>query len=178
MKTSIVAAILALVAVSAHAGGGFASPQQAQGQGQGQLQGQAQAAISQGGAGGSVAEGAVDISTSNNYRERREAPSVWVTAPNSTADYMVCFGLGGSTNRGAATGILCRIQKELYAEHRAEQLAYLGAYEEAAAAYCSRKLHWKDFGTQVNCKTRYTTVLRASFPQPEQMTIEGVILKH
>lgn len=91
---------------------------------------------------------------------KRNAPPVTVISSPSTAEMMVCFGLGGSSTGGAATGAFCVLQKELYATHRAERLAGLGLYSAAADAYCARKLHWQDFGTRGECHIEMLDALR------------------
>lgn len=162
---------------------------QAQGQLQGQLQGQRQSSANlngningnsnslQGGTqsttiGDTVATNSAttgDASSESNSDNdvfiegddyKRNAPPVTVISSPSTADMMVCFGLGGSNTGGAATGAFCVLQKELYATHRAERLAGLGLYSAAADAYCARKLHWQDFGTRGECHIEMLDALR------------------
>ena len=153
---------LVLVLLTSSAWAGVKPPppqQQAQGQGQaqGQIQGQGQAQAAT--ANNTIAEGAVLLNAgdSTNVLElnggtttvtttnKRNAPAVSVFPSPTTAEMMVCFGLGGSGTEGAATGAWCRLQRELYSEHRATNLARFGEYAAAAEAYCKPKLHYADF---------------------------------
>lgn len=77
---------------------------------------------------------------------------------------MQCFGLGGSSKDGAATGAWCRIQRDLYALHLSDRLADVGALEQAAIVYCSRRLHWKDmhgYDSKEACNSAYWAILEA-----------------
>lgn len=89
----------------------------------------------------------------------RQAPDVTAISSPTTADMMVCYGIGGSNSTGAATGLWCRLQRDLYAIHRSERYAKMGDRDAASEAYCARKLHWKDFGSQESCITKYKVML-------------------
>ncbi len=112
--------------------------------------------------GGTGHGGSVDF----NYSNRRSAPPVSVWSSPSTADFMVCIGLGGSNASGAATGALCYLQKDLYAMHRSDWLAARGNDDAAKAAYCSRKLHWRDFGSEAACLEQYEPTIPLPPPPP------------
>ena len=106
---------------------------------------------SQGGAGG---EAKVVVSD----RAPRQAPSVGLVVPQS--DLMGCtkgFGWFGSHASGSsanATGLgWSWLQRDCYAFRRFEMLAGLGEKEAAAKAYCSRKMHYSDFGGKGKCET-------------------------
>ena len=132
---------------------------QAQNQTQDQVQRQQQQQQQMASANNTIAEGAVLLNAgdSTNVLElnggtttvtttnKRNAPAVSVFPSPTTAEMMVCFGLGGSGTEGAATGAWCRLQRELYSEHRATNLARFGEYAAAAEAYCKPKLHYADF---------------------------------
>ena len=97
-----------------------------------------------------TAEGAsADVGVSVRTDVPRQAPSVGLVVPQS--DLMGCtkgFGLGGSRSTGSAVLGWSWLQRDCYAFRRFEMLAALGEKDAAAKAYCSRKMHWLDFGTQ------------------------------
>ena len=91
-------------------------------------------------------------STLNYSQEQvRQAPSVGLVAPSSTAPLSKCIGFGGSNETGSAIVGHCWLQRDLYAEHRAQQHAAAGRYEAAAKAQCSQKLFRADFKDKDDC---------------------------
>lgn len=131
---------------------------------------------SEGGAGGAGGAGGSSLIEGDDVnvrvRTRRNAPSVTINAPGPTADFMVCFGLGGSSQDGAATGIRCYIQRDLYASHRAAELKALGLPKQATEAYCDRKLHWQDFGSKAKCAEEYFAALTEPEDPPDDPKAE------
>jgi hypothetical protein len=98
-----------------------------------------------------------DVDVNTDYK--RSAPPVTVMTSPSTAEYMACFGLGGSSTSGAATGAWCWIQKDVYALHVSDLLASRGEYGAAAEVFCSRKLHYRAYDDQDACEVEYAQAL-------------------
>ena len=145
---------------------------QKQNQGQDQHQGQEQTATSDQDQRQSQEQ---DNDQSFNYSSKYErgAPAVTVWSSPSTASFMQCFGLGGSSKDGAATGAWCRIQRDLYALHLSDRFRSLHAFQLAAKVYCSRPLHYRPWGkgesAEAACGAEYAEILRtAPVPTPEQ----------
>lgn len=101
-----------------------------------------------------------DLEFNYNSEYERSAPAVTAISGHSTADMLVCYGLGGSSPGGAATGLWCHLQRDLYAEHRMEFLAGIGLHRQAAKAYCDRKLHRQDFKSRRDCNTKMSEALK------------------
>lgn len=153
--------------------------EQSQQQQQQQRQDQANVQTATGGAGGMVTiesgaleggDNSIELNSSFDSDYKRNAPAVTVMPSPTTAEMMVCFGVGGSGIDGAATGAWCRLQKELYAEHMATMFANMRLYEDAAKTYCARKLHWKPFGTEGYCIDRMVVGYRVQFPPIVKIT--------
>ena len=89
-----------------------------------------------------------------NYtnKQRRQAPSVGLVAPTSTAPLLKCIGFGGSNETGSAIVGHCWLQRDLYAEHRAQQHAEAGRFEASAKALCSQRLYRQDFKDGADCR--------------------------
>jgi len=113
-----------------------------------------------GGAGGSSEGGSAEASggtASNegityNNEQVRQAPSVGLVAPTSTAPLLKCIGFGGSNETGSAIIGHCWLQRDLYAEHRAQQHAEAGRFEASAKALCSQRLYRQDFKDGADCR--------------------------
>ena len=89
-----------------------------------------------------------------NYtnKQRRQAPGIALVAPNSTAPLLKCIGFGGSNETGSAIIGHCWLQRDLYAEHRAQQHAEAGRFEASAKALCSQRLYRQDFKDGADCR--------------------------
>ena len=89
-----------------------------------------------------------------NYtnKQRRQAPGIALVAPNSTAPLLKCIGCGGSNETGSAIIGHCWLQRDLYAEHRAQQHAEAGRFEASAKALCSQRLYRQDFNDKADCR--------------------------
>ena len=89
-----------------------------------------------------------------NYtnKQRRQAPGIALVAPNSTAPLLKCIGFGGSNETGSAIIGHCWLQRDLYAEHRAQQHAEAGRFEASAKALCSQRLYRQDFNDGADCR--------------------------
>ena len=89
-----------------------------------------------------------------NYtnKQRRQAPGIALVAPNSTAPLLKCIGFGGSNETGSAIIGHCWLQRDLYAEHRAQQHAEAGRFEASAKALCSQRLYRQDFNDKADCR--------------------------
>ena len=89
-----------------------------------------------------------------NYtnKQRRQAPGIALVAPNSTAPLLKCLGFGGSNETGSAIIGHCWLQRDLYAEHRAQQHAEAGRFEASAKALCSQRLYRQDFKDGADCR--------------------------
>lgn len=87
------------------------------------------------------------------HKQVRQAPSVGLVPGQSTAPFLKCAGVGGSDEKGSAVIGWCWLQRDTYAKHRAETLAALDLPLPAATAYCSRRLHWQDFGSRDACES-------------------------
>jgi len=120
--------------------------------------------------GGAFEQGDNSIDIDASTQHKRNAPAVTVMPSPTTAEMMVCFGRGGSATNGAATGAWCRLQKELYAEHMGLTLANMRLYQDAAKAYCGRKMHWRVFGTRGTCIDRMVAGYRVQFPPIVKIT--------
>ena len=115
------------------------------------------ASFSEGGAAESISEGGAASANNGGVSVDtdvpRQAPSVGLVVPQS--DLMGCtkgFGLGGSRATGSAVLGWSWLQRDCYAFRRFEMLAGLGEKDAAAKAYCSRKMHWSDFGDKDKCE--------------------------
>ena len=84
----------------------------------------------------------------------RQAPSVGLVAPPSTAPLMKCLGIGGSEERGSTVIGHCWLQRDLYAEHRADRHALAGRYEAATQALCDKRLYRRDFKDRADCEAQ------------------------
>ncbi len=93
----------------------------------------------------------LDLDASTRYK--RNAPSTMVGAPNSSGSRK-CIGGGGSdtTSSVVIPEIWCWKQRDHWAKERAIDLAHLREYEASANAYCSKRMHWRDFGDQDKCR--------------------------
>ena len=89
-----------------------------------------------------------------NYtnKQRRQAPGIALVAPTSTAPLLKCLGFGGSNETGSAIIGHCWLQRDLYAEHRAQQHAEAGRFEASAKALCSQRLYRQDFNDKADCR--------------------------
>ena len=114
--------------------------------------------------GGNAAGGAASADSTINISEDnpRQAPSVGLVAPPSSATRLKCVGIGGSEERGSALLGWCWKQQDDWARDRHDFLATLGLYTNAAKAYCSKRMHRKDFGTKAKCEAG---ILQAHYDQ-------------
>lgn len=97
-----------------------------------------------------------------SHEEVRQAPSVGIVPGNNTAPYLKCIGVGGSDEKGSAVLGHCWLQRDVYALVRSEKLAGMGLPGPAARAYCSQRMHWRDFGSKSGCINQLTEQLQAA----------------
>jgi len=93
----------------------------------------------------------------------RRAPSLGIVGSPSTAEMMQCYGFGGSAKDGAATGLVCVLQRDLYASFRADKYASGGNPSRAANAWCSRRLNRQDFDSRDQCINEMDLVYMAMY---------------
>lgn len=110
--------------------------------------------------------------TNVNHKYRRQAPSVGLVVPNSTAPLMKCIGFGGSNETGSAVTGWCWLQRDLYAAYRAEQHAAARRFEAAAKAQCSHKLFRSDFDSLEDCQASVYQSLELQRIESEGPTAE------
>jgi len=101
----------------------------------------------------SAASGDSEANVSVNTRHRR-APvnTAFASTGMNTADMLVCFSLAGQTRGAGASGIKCWLQRDLYANYRAQLHAEAGRFEASARAACSKPLFSGDFDSIEDCR--------------------------
>ena len=101
----------------------------------------------------SAASGDSEANVSVNTRNRR-APvnTAFASTGMNTADMLVCFSLAGQTRGAGASGIKCWLQRDLYANYRAQLHAEAGRFEASARAACSKPLFSGDFDSIEDCR--------------------------
>jgi len=132
---------------------------QDQSQDQGQTQDQTQTQVAEGGSTGPVTINEVHP----DKITIRRAPSLGIVGSPSTAEMMQCYGFGGSSKDGAATGLWCRLQPDLHASHRADKYASGGNPARAAATWCSRRIHRQDFDSRGQCVNEMDLIYMAIY---------------
>jgi len=105
-----------------------------------------------------------------NNEQVRQAPGIALLPPPSTAGGLKCFGIAMSQSRsddayGGGLG-WCWKQQDDWSVERYERLAGLGLFTEAAGAYCSKKVHWRDFGSVEACQAGiHQSLINKSIPE-------------
>jgi len=120
----------------------------------------------------------------------RQAPSVFMGAPRSTAPMLKCIGIGASGASGgdAGGGAIgwCWVVRPLWWEDQANKLANMGFTDQAANAACMDKLQWKPFGSKDECIAAHTqlyieqsiggdTESLGKLSAPDELSYEAVV---
>ncbi|MGB1373805.1 MAG: hypothetical protein ACPG6R_11835 [Aequoribacter sp.] len=101
--------------------------------------------------GDSNSNNAVDI---RYPRDKRNAPGLAFAPPQLLNECERYYGGGGSNSTGSIIGGFPVLQKDCWAVSRFTHLSGLGQYEAGAKAYCSRKMHVRDFKDRKDCQDR------------------------
>ena len=116
-------------------------------------------------AGGESVASTGDVTVSTRHRKAPVNTAYAGTGMN-TADMLVCFSLGGQSREGAASGIKCWLQRDLYANYRAALHAEAGRFEASAKASCSKPLFSGDFDSGEDCEASvYQSLVDQTLPE-------------